>query len=87
MEDDDSLIEDMKKMNNEERSRFFKDLTFLNLPIKENIMKELGRNEDNEKMEAWRERRIVKVNGSKTDTFNELLNKVILINYLVQLRA
>ncbi len=74
MKDDNSLIEDMKKMNNEERSRFFKDLTFLNLPIKENIMKELGRNEDNEKMEAWRERRVVKVNGSKTDTFNELLN-------------
>ena len=34
MEDDESLIEDMKKMSIEERSRFLDELSYLELPIK-----------------------------------------------------
>ena len=59
MKNDKSVIYDMKKMNTEKRSKLIDDMSFLELPIKSDIIKQIGCNEDNEMMEAWRERRVV----------------------------
>ena len=61
MKDDECLIDDLKKMNLATKEKLLDDLNFLELPIKKEFVKELGHNEDNEIMEAWRERRIVMV--------------------------
>ena len=61
MNDDDSLFDDIKKMDTEKKKRLLNDLDFLGLPIKKDIVLVLSRNEDNEMMEAWKERRIVNV--------------------------
>ena len=83
MNDDDSLIEDVKKMSIEKRSKFFDDLEFLKLPIKKKFFKEIGCNEDNEMMEAWRDRSVVMVNGQKNSEFTKLLQSKNLMNSLI----
>ena len=72
MNDDMSLIDDVKKMTYEERSRFLDDLQFFHLPIKKNLIKEIDCSEDNRIMEAWRDRHIM-VNGKNGDEFATLL--------------
>ena len=72
MNDDMSLIDDVKKMTYEERSRFLDDLQFFYLPIKKNLIKEIDCSEDNRIMEAWRDRHIM-VNGKNGDEFATLL--------------
>ena len=42
------------------------------MPIKKNIIGELSSNEDNEIMEAWKNRRVV-VDGNYSKVFNDLL--------------
>ena len=59
------------------------------MPIKKEILSELERNEDNEIMEAWRDRRVVMVNGKTDSKCIELLKSVhsldsILNNKLLQ---
>ncbi len=81
MNDDKSLIDDMKKMNTEKRGKLIDDMSFLELPIKRDIIKQICRNEDNEMMEAWRERRIVVVNGQNINDFNILLKKYNLFDF------
>ena len=73
MKDDDSLIDDMKKMDNEKKEKLLDDLDFLELPIKKIFIKQIGCNEDNEMMEAWRNRRIL-INNEYSEEVNELLN-------------
>ena len=75
MEDDNSLNQDIKKMDNEKRSNLLDDLSFLKLPIKKDFVKELGHNEDNEIMEAWKNRRALIVNNEYNKDFIELLKK------------
>ena len=75
MEDDNSLNQDIKKMDNEKRGNLLDDLSFLKLPIKKDIVKELGHNEDNEIMEAWKNRRVLLVNNEYNKDFIELLKK------------
>ena len=75
MKDDEGLIDDLKKMNLATKEKLLDDLNFLELPIKKEFVKELGHNEDNEMMEAWRERRIVMVNNEYKNDFLELLKK------------
>ena len=48
MNDDESLIDELKKLNNEKRGKLIDDMSFLELPIKSDIIKEIGCNEDNE---------------------------------------
>ena len=74
MNKDKSLEEEIKKMNNDKRSKLIDDLSYLELPIKGEIIKQIGCNEDNEIMEAWRNRCIM-VNGIKYDQFNALLKE------------
>ncbi len=83
MNDDDSLIEDVKKMSIEKRRKLIKDLNFLQLPIKYNFFNEIGRNEDNEMMETWRNRRVVRVNGKKNSEVTKLLQSNNLIDSLI----
>ena len=82
-DDDDSLIEDVKKMNIEKKNKLINDLNFLELPIKKDIINELGCNEDNEMMEAWRDRSVVMVNGQKNSEFTKLLQSKNLMNSLL----
>ncbi len=82
MKNDKSLVNDIRKMSNEKKVKLLSDMTFLELPIKKEILRELGRNEDNEIMEAWRDRRVVMVNTDNATTFNTLLMKYNLFNSL-----
>ena len=83
MKDDDSFIEDVRKMEKDKIFMLIEDLSFLSLPIKETI-KHLGRNEDNEIMEAWRDQKVVKVNEENIKEINELLKKKKLMNSLFE---
>ncbi len=82
-DDDDSLIEDVKKMSIEKRNKFFDDLGFLELPLKKDIIMALSKNKDNEMMEAWRNRRVVRVNGQNNNEFIRLLQTKNLMNSLI----
>ncbi len=75
MNDDKSLEEDLKKMNNEQRAEFIQDLDFLELPIKKDVIKQIRYDEDNEIMNAWRNRKVVLINGKNDNDFNMLLKK------------
>ena len=83
MKNDESLIDDVKKMNFVEKKTLFNDLSFLELPIKKNIIGELSSNEDNEIMEAWRQNRVVMVNNKKSDCINQWINQHRLIDMIV----
>ena len=83
MKDDESFIEDVRKMEKDKIFMLIEDLSFLSLPIKETI-KHLGRNEDNEIMEAWRDQKVVKVNEENVKEINELLKKKKLMNSLFE---
>ena len=82
MKGDSSLIDDVRKMNNEKKSKLIDDLSFFELPIKKELIKQMGCNEDNKIMEAWRERRVVMVNGKNASNFNKILKKRQLFNPL-----
>ena len=82
MKNDDSLMKDMKSMNKEERIRLLDDLSFLELPVKKDVIYELVRNEDNEMMEAWRNRKVVMVNGKNANDLNVSLKKMELFDSL-----
>ena len=75
MKEDEGLIDDLKKMNLVTKEKFLDDLSFLKLPIKKDFVNELGCNEDNEIMEAWKNRRVVMVNNEYNEEFIELLQK------------
>ena len=88
MNNDESLLNDIKKMDNEKKKRLLSDLDFLELPIKKDIMSELGCNEDNELMEIWRKRKLITVNGKSDSPLNKLLQdnfcEVIFKNQLLK---
>ncbi len=71
----EGLVCDLKKMSNEKRSHLLDDLSYLDLPIKKDFVKELGHNEDNEIMEAWKNRKVLLVNNEYNKDFIELLKK------------
>ena len=75
MKNDESLIDELKKLNTKKRGKLIDDMSFLELPIKNDAIKQISCNEDNEIMEAWRDRRVVKVNGKNVNDFNILLKK------------
>ena len=75
MKEDYCLLDDIKKMDNEKRGNLLDDLSFFSLPIKKEFVKELGHNEDNEIMEAWKNRRVLLVNNEYNKDFIELLKK------------
>ncbi len=79
MKNDKSLIDDLKKMNYEARNRLFDDLNFLEMPIKKDVISRCIRYEDVEMMEAWRNKKVVMVNGENETDFNMLLKKYNLI--------
>ncbi len=82
MKNDKSLIDDVKKMNVEKKKKLLNDLVFMELPIKKIIIDELGQNEDSEMMNAWKNRRVVMVNGKNASNFNILLMKYGLFDCL-----
>ena len=79
---DESMQEIISKMDTNKKIQLLDDLTFLGLPVKRDAICELGRNEDNKMMEAWRTRRVVMVNGKNAKTFNSLLKKNKLFDFL-----
>ena len=83
MRNDKSLIDDMKKMDNEKREKLLDDLNFLELPIKKIFIKQLGCNEDCEIMAAWRNRKVVIVNGENNIEFIEQLHSNDLLDSLI----
>ncbi len=82
MKDDESLIDDLKKMNDEERRRFLDDLTFLKLPIKKEFVGDFGHNEEKEKTDAKQDRRVVMVNGRNAPMLNTLLKQRHLFDHV-----
>ncbi len=72
MKEDYSVIDDLKKLNLVKKGKLLNDLSYLELPIKKDFVKELGCNEDNEIMEAWKNRRVL-VDGHYSKVFNDLL--------------
>ena len=74
MKNDKSLEEDIRNMSSEKKVKLLGDMAFLELPIKKGIIIKICHNEDNDIMEAWRNRKIL-VNDSWSNDFNELLKK------------
>ena len=84
MKEDYCLLDDIKKMDYEKRSHLLNDLNYLKLPINQEFVKELGYNEDNEIMEAWKHKRIVTVNGKDVSDLlqsSHMFNSVIYNKY------
>ena len=73
MKDDKSLEEDLKLMSYE-KSKLLDDLSYLELPIKKDMLNVIYRNDDNEIMDAWTNR-VVVINNNYSEEFNELLKK------------
>ena len=82
MKDDESLIEDLKKMSFEEVRSFVDDLDFLNLPIKKDIIKQLGCNGDYDMMEAWRNR-LITINDEYSKELNTLLRRITALIFIL----
>ena len=66
MKDDKSLEEDLKLMSYE-KSKLLDDLSYLELPIKKDILNVIYRNDDNEIMDAWTNR-IVVINNNYSES-------------------
>lgn len=84
MKNDKSLNEDIERMNINEKKEFLNDLNWAELPIKMEFVKKMSCNEENEIMEAWRNRQVriggvsnhfisreMKENGIMEDTYND----------------
>ena len=74
MRNDESLATDLKNMKFEERSQLIDSLSFLELPVKKNVIKQIECNDDSKVMEAWRERRVI-VNEKDDNYFNRMLKE------------
>ncbi len=81
VKNDDSLIEDLENMNSEKKSKLLDNMSLLELPIKKKIIRQICRNEDNEMMDAWREK-VIRVNGRIVKEFTNLLKKYNLLDSL-----
>ena len=66
MKDDKSLEEDLKLMSYE-KSKLLDDLSYLELPIKKDILNVIYRGDDNEIMDAWTNR-IVVINNNYSES-------------------
>ena len=75
MKNDQTLLDDIKEMTYEQKKKFLGDLSSLELPLKKKIIECIGCNEDNEIMEAWRNRRVVMVDGKNSTELNSLLKQ------------
>ena len=80
MKNDISIKEDIRPMSNEKRAKLIDDIGFLELPIKKDIIKEIGYSDYNEIMDAWRNRRTLMVNNEYNNNFLELLKKSQLLD-------
>ena len=67
MKDDKSLEEDLKLMSYEKKSKLLDDLSYLELPIKKDILNVIYRGDDNEIMDAWTNR-IVVINNNYSES-------------------
>ena len=84
MKNDKSLEEDIRKMSNKKRTKLIDDLSLLELPIKK-VINQRGSNgdkQDNIMIEAWKNRRLVMVNGKNENDFHKLLDKYKLLDGL-----
>ena len=66
MKDDKSLEEDLKLMSYE-KSKLLDDLSYLELPIKKDILNVIYRGDDNEIMDAWTNR-VVVINNNYSES-------------------
>ena len=66
MKDDKSLEEDLKLMSYE-KSKLLDDLSYLELPIKKDMLNVIYRSDDNEIMDAWTNR-IVVINNNYSES-------------------
>ena len=74
MNNDERMLNKIKGKSLKWRMRLIDDLNSLELPIKNKFIKELYKNDDNEMMEAWKNRRVL-VNNNYSEKFNDLLKK------------
>ena len=66
MKDDNSLEEDLKLMSYE-KSKLLDDLSYLELPIKKDMLNVIYRSDDNEIMDAWTNR-VVVINNNYSES-------------------
>ena len=66
MKDDKSLEEDLKLMSYE-KSKLLDDLSYLELPIKKDMLNVIYRSDDNEIMDAWTNR-VVVINNNYSES-------------------
>ena len=67
MKDDNSLEEDLKLMSYEKKSKLLDDLSYLELPIKKDMLNVIYRSDDNEIMDAWTNR-VVVINNNYSES-------------------
>ena len=67
MKDDKSLEEDLKLMSYEKKSKLLDDLSYLELPIKKDMLNVIYRGDDNEIMDAWTNR-VVVINNNYSES-------------------
>ena len=67
MKDDNSLEKNLKLMSYEKKSKLLDDLSYLELPIKKDMLNVIYRNDDNEIMEAWTNR-VVVINNNYSES-------------------
>ncbi len=67
MKDDKSLEEDLKLMSYEKKSKLLDDLSYLELPIKKDMLNVIYRSDDNEIMDAWTNR-VVVINNNYSES-------------------
>ena len=77
----DSIEENIKTMSTEKRTKLIDDLSFLELPIKKDIIKGIIYDIDIEMMDSWKNR-FVYVDGVIYEEFNQLLRKNNMIDGL-----
>ena len=66
MKDDNSLEEDLKLMSYE-KSKLLDDLSYLELPIKKDMLNVIYRSDDNEIMDGWTNR-VVVINNNYSES-------------------
>ena len=74
MRNDESLATNLKNMTFEEKNQLIDDLSFFEVPVKKDMIKQIECNDDSKVMEAWRERRVI-VNEKDDNDFNRMLKE------------
>lgn len=75
MKGEESLLNDIQRMNDEEKAELMKELDFLELPIKQSFFPIIGESDDHSVMNAWRENKVVYVGNNSSLNLSNLLKQ------------